>query len=366
MATSLTPFKTLLLHAEAGVIRGVACLLRKLPLQKRVAFLSRQSSKPSLDYKLLIEELRTTLNEEQIVTYLIEPETKGMGSFILGTCKQLYYACTSKVVIVDDYIPAVSVPSKDDRITTIQMWHALGAIKKFGYQCVGTRAGRSEAEANIGRMHRNYDWIIAGGRTVIPAFAEAFKYPQEVILPLGLPRIDYLLDPSPDSLRKKRDAAIRTKHPFLNNNKRNVLYAPTLRKGPNYEGWLSRSVEDIAQHYGDDANIVIAGHPLDNGLDETLLDKYPALHLIEGVATINLLESADVVVSDYSAIIFEAALLRKPIELYTPDLDQYQQSPGLNIKPHNRTYDLSAFQAQHTEFSGVTKAIAAFVREKLG
>lgn len=362
MATSL---KTLFLHAEAGVIKGTACFLRKLPLQQRVALLSRQSSKASLDYQLLIAELQATLGENHVITCLIEPETKGMGSFILGTCKQLYYACTSKVVVVDDYIPAVSIPSKDDRITVIQMWHALGAIKKFGYQCVGTAAGRGETETKIGRMHKNYDWIIAGGHNTIPAFAEAFNYPLTKILPLGLPRIDYLLDPSPHSRRREKDRTIRAKYPFLDNGKRNVLYAPTLRKGSDYKGWLSQAVEALAQHYGNNVNLIIAGHPLDNGLDEALLSKYPALHIIEGVATINLLESADMVVSDYSAIIFEAALLRKPIELYTPDLEQYEQSPGLNIKPRNGAYDLSDFQAQHAKFSEVTKTIAAFITEKL-
>lgn len=357
--------KTLFLHAEAGVIRAAACLLRIFPLHNRVAFLSRQSNKASLDYRLLIAELQTILNEDQIATCLIEPETKGMGSFILGTCKQLYYACTSRVVVIDDYVPAVSIPSKDGRVTVVQMWHALGAIKKFGYQCVGTSAGRSEAEARIGRMHKNYDWIIAGGESVVPAFTEAFNYPPATILPLGLPRIDYLLDPDPHSQRREKDRALRAQYPFLDNGKRNVLYAPTLRKGSGYEGWFSQSVEAIAKHCNNDVNLIIAGHPLDNGLDASLLVTYPVLHLIEGVATINLLESADVVISDYSAIIFEAALLHKHIELYMPDLEQYQQSPGLNIDPHEGAYDLSVFQAQHAEFNNATHTIATFIKDRL-
>lgn len=365
MTAASTLLKTALLRVEAGVIKGAAACLRTLPLKQRIAFLSRQSSKKSLDYRLLINKLHTTLEDDQIVTCLIEPETKGMGAFIVGTCKQLYYACTSQVVVVDDYIPAVSIPHKDNRITVVQMWHALGAIKKFGYQCIGTSAGRNDAEARIGRMHQNYDWIISGGTTSVSAFAEAFGYPKEQILPLGLPRIDYLLDTDPDTRRKKRDQEIRAEYPFLDNGKPNVLYAPTLRKGNGYEGWFTQAVEQVAQHYGDGVNLIIAGHPLDNGLDEAILEHYPSIRVINGVATINLLESADVVVSDYSAIIFEAILLHKNIELYVPDLEQYRQSPGLNLEPQDGRYDLDEFQEQHPCFSDVTGTIAQFLIDKL-
>ena len=41
----------------------------------------------------------------------------------------------------------------------------------------------------------------------------------------------------------------------------------------------------------------------------------------------------DVVVTDYSSIVFEAYLLGIPTVFYVPDLDEYRRSPGLNTDP---------------------------------
>ena len=46
----------------------------------------------------------------------------------------------------------------------IQMWHAIGKIKKSGYQTLDKDSGRSRAVAELLCMHRNYDYIIAGER----------------------------------------------------------------------------------------------------------------------------------------------------------------------------------------------------------
>ncbi|MDR1184773.1 MAG: CDP-glycerol glycerophosphotransferase family protein, partial [Coriobacteriales bacterium] len=46
---------------------------------------------------------------------------------------------------------------------------------------------------------------------------------------------------------------------------------------------------------------------------------------------IDLLEIADYVITDYSAIAFEAALLRRKVLFYVPDIADYRLSPGLNI-----------------------------------
>lgn len=350
----------------AFCMRELAALLRLLPLKRRVALLSRQSDEPSLDYRLLIEELRRTLNEDEVVVCLTEPETKSKLGFAWGTLKQLYYACTSTVIVVDGYVPAVSIPKKDDRVTVIQMWHALGAIKKFGYQCLDTPAGRTSESARVARMHRNYDLIIAGGPGAVPAYAEAFNYPEDRILPVGLPRIDYLLDDSPASPRREAmDRAART-HPFLASGRRIVLYAPTLRKGAEYEAsWLNGYVWDIAQHFHDpEALLVVAAHPLSGTFDAVLERDFPFVKHVPGVPTIDLLGFADEIITDYSAIAFEAGLLGKPVRFYTPDIERYRASPGLNIEPDELTPDF--FQRYFDGVGpGATTRIAGLVLDAL-
>lgn len=347
----------------------LASLFSLFPLQHRIVFLSRQSSKLSLDYKLLIEELERSLSSKQIVVKVTNPETKtSFFTFAKNTLNQLYYARTSKVVIVDGYIPAVSIPKKDKRITVIQLWHSLGAIKKFGYQSLDTPAGRTRKDAEAAHMHENYDFIIAGGPGAISTYSEAFSYPEDKVLPLGLPRIDYLLDPNPQSKRRNKVAFLKRHNSFLLNGNKNILYAPTLRKGAGYENWLTEALYALSEKYDktyhSTYNLIIAGHPLDLGFDKNLLKQYPQLHFIPGASTIDLLEIADEVVSDYSAIIFEAGLLNKQLSYYVPDFEQYSQSPGLNIDPRRITSSFVQNYLGHPHY-GVTAKLAHFVLEKL-
>lgn len=353
----------------AFALQLLASFFSLLPLKNRIAFLSRQSSKLSLDYKLLIKELERSITPDQIVIKVSNPETKaGLLTFAKNTITQLYYARTSRVVIIDGYIPAVSIPKKDPRITVIQLWHSLGAIKKFGYQSLDTPAGRSRKDAEAAHMHENYDYVIAGGPGAVDSYSEAFNCSKEQIIPLGLPRIDYLLDPNPHSERKKKVASIKRHNGFLLNGNKNIVYAPTLRKGPGYENWLTEALYILSgkydKLYGQIYNLIIAGHPLDLGFDKSLLDHYPQLHFIPGTSTIDLLEIADEVVSDYSAVIFEAGLLGKKLSYYLPDLELYSNSPGLNLDPEKITPSFVQDYLGYPQY-GATKKLANFVLEKL-
>lgn len=354
----------------ARLLQAIAYLFKFFPFRRRIVFMSRQNSKLSLDFRLLIDELEIERPQIEIITCLTNPETskKNLPQFIVGTIKQLYYVQTSSIIIIDGYIPAVSIPKKRAKTTVVQMWHALGAIKKFGLQCLDTPAGRTSSAAKNAHMHENYDYIIAGGPGAITAYSNAFGYPENIIKPFGLPRIDYLLDPASDSPRHKKAASLARCNPFLNNGKINILYAPTLRKGPGYENWLTESLYHLTEHYGveynDSFNLIIAGHPLDLGFDKELLRQYPQVHFIPGTPTIDLLEFADIVVSDYSAIIFEAGLLDKQIDYYLPDYEHYTYSPGLNIDPNNLTVDYIKKYLGNPTY-GVTKTISEFILNKL-
>lgn len=313
-------------------LRIVAFFFRLLPCKRRVAFISRQSSVLSLDFRYLLIELHHHIADDAMEICLCEPETKDKKAFVLGTLRQLYLACTSKVVVIDGYTPAVCIPPRRKGTTCIQLWHSLGAVKKFGYQSLDTPAGRTTRQARTARMHKNYDLIIAAGPGAVPAYSEAFAYPKEAFRALGLPRMDYLLDPKPTSPRRRRVAQIAQDNPALSNGKLNIVYAPTLRKGEGYENWIDEYLGSLAACCPEErANLFFAGHPLDKKAGANLARDYPSLHILEDVSTIDLLEFADCVITDYSAICFEAGLLRKPTCFYTPDIDAYAYSPGLNI-----------------------------------
>lgn len=307
-----------------------ACTAKK----DKITFLSRQGKSESLDFLLLEHELRKRLPDVEIDVLTSDPETVDKIQFVQSTIDMAKAVAESRVCIVDGYLPAVSIPALDPETRVIQIWHALGAIKKFGYQCLDTPAGRSTDEAVKLRMHGNYDWIAAAGPGAVPAYAAAFGYPADRILPLGMPRLDYLLDPAPDSEFKQASARILQQNPCLQSGAKRVLYVPTLRKGSGTQGWMTEAVASLSQALASyDAQLIVAGHPLDTGWDRALIDQRENIVFIPEERTCDLLGVADAVISDYSAVALEAGLLGIPTYFYVPDIETYRISPGLNIDP---------------------------------
>lgn len=319
-------------NALTSVINAYAKILRKAPLRYDVALLSRQSAQPSSDYAILYRRLCETLGEDRVVMETCDSELGDKRSFVHNMYTQLVVACRSRVVVLDGYNPAVCIPDASSRTRVVQLWHATGALKKFGFQSLDTPAGRSSAYAATAHMHQHYDWIIAAGPGAVASYAQAFGYEEDRIAALGMPRMDYLMDSSPDSLRLRRDRQLRAAFPFLSSGRTNVLYAPTLRKGAGYDNWIATYLYALLEACPQDAvNLVYAGHPLDCAFPHELSLRYPALRFCPGASTVDLLESADYVITDYSSIALEAGLIGKNVLFFVPDLETYEKSPGLNI-----------------------------------
>ena len=121
-------------------------------------------------------------------------------------------------------------------------------------------------------MHRGYDYVVAGMPGAVTAFAEAFDMPVERILPLGLPRIDYLRDHVFDGLRAKRFARAEravaeafASDPAAERCATTVLYAPTFRKNNADGRWMEHAVARLRTALeGSGARLLVAGHPLDH------------------------------------------------------------------------------------------------------
>lgn len=318
----------------ALIIRLAYSMCCLFPQQKKIVLLSRQSARP-FDFALLAPELKKRFPEYSIVWACV-PKIGKMGPLILF--KQVWHVATAKICLVDGYIPAVSIP-RSHRAFVVQVWHAPGAIKKFGYQSLGTRAGRSEHLAQAMRMHRGYDVVVAGMPGAVEAFSQAFDVPASRVLPLGLPRVDYLREDSFAVLRTRRAERARSSlmassySAFSDDGTAHttVLYAPTFRKGSKDPDWLRHAVGKLSHAlHGSGVSLIVAGHPLEHEDDPSNTSDVPVT-FVHGIPTIDLFDMADYVVTDYSTVAFEAGYAQKNVLFYAPDIDEYRLSPGLNI-----------------------------------
>lgn len=310
--------KQVIINIGIFILKIIYMPLKCLKVKKQIVYISRQFNHANLDFKLLIEELEEIAPQYKNIV-LAKRMEKGVINnikYMLHMLKQMYYIATSKVVILDSYCIVASVLRHKKQTKIIQMWHALGAIKKFGYQTIGKQAGADSKIAKTMCMHKNYDYVLAPSETTKKYYEEAFNVDENRIKLIGLPRIDYVL--------KGKDVdKIYEKHPILKE-KENVLYVPTFRKGKKIK--LNKLIQSFdTEKY----NLIIKLHPLDQ-------KKYKYIQK-DGVIfedefnSYELFDIADKIITDYSSLAIEASLLNKPIYFYTYDLEEYKEDPGLNF-----------------------------------
>lgn len=297
-------------------LKFVYFFLKILPIKKnKILFISRQSNNPSIDFLLLDRALKKLNFKTVMITKKIDNGFINYLKYYFNLYKQMYHLATSKLCIIDSYCIPVCILKHKKKLTVIQIWHAMAAIKQFGYQTLTKNDGRNEKIARIMKMHNNYDFILSGSSAMLEPFSKAFNASVNKFIINGLPRIDYLLK-NKKILKNK----IKNYYPELKN-KKNILYAPTFRKNSKIK--IDQLIKNIDYKK---FNLIIKVHPATkislNNKNIFTCPKYSALEL---------LSIADYVITDYSAISLEASSLDIPIFLYLYDYDQYVANNGLNI-----------------------------------
>ena len=324
--------KNIILTIEISILKIIAniiyFIIKIFPTKNKIVMITRQSNEITLDFKLLKKYFNEN-NSEIDVKVLSKKLEKGITNKIKYSfyiLKIMYHLATSRICIIDGYCIPVCILKHKKNLKVIQIWHASGAVKKFGYQILDKKEGSNSKIAKLMCMHKNYDYVIAPSNITKKYFSEAFNVPEEKIKKLGLPRLEYIINPEYD-----RSEEIYKDYPDLKN-KENILYIPTYRK--NNESII---IEDILNTNIDEKkyNLIIKLHPLDN---TSLPDKYV---IDKKYSSFDLIKIADYIITDYSALSIESSLLDKPIFIYANDIRTYEQDRGLNIDLENELYSFT-------------------------
>lgn len=299
-------------------LRFIYLLFYPLKAQNKVVMLSRESDTPPVDFRLLEKEIKRRSPDTEIV-YFCRKMTKDINkvAYCWMVLQSLYHIATASVAITDTYSIQLCVLPPKKGLTVIQVWHAVGAVKKFSYQCLDTPNGHSSKLAEQMCMHKNYDYILCTSEATKATYVEAFHTTPDKILVKGMPRVDYI---------QKWDKGLRDKflaqRPDLAG-KRLILYLPTFRdgidKGTEQLLHAAAGMEDIA--------LIVKPHPLSKF--HVPRGNRPPEHW----STYDLMKVCDGVVTDYSASSLEASLLHKPVYFYLFDYESYKYNQGLNIDP---------------------------------
>ena len=264
-----------------------------------------------------------------------------------NTLRVIYLLATSDVVLMDDYFGLLGQLGISPKTKIIQLWHAGSGFKAVGY----SRFGRY-GSPKLSNAHRKYTYVITGSKHLVPTYAEAFGIEESAVVPTGLPRIDTFLDKE-RSRKVVEDFFVA--HPNLKG-KKIILFAPTFRGKSIGDAHYDYDRIDFAKLHefcGDDAVVLFRMHhfisdpvPIPAEYSDRLLDfaSFPD--------TNDLLHVTDVLITDYSSVVYEYTLLDRPILFYAYDKDRYSVVRGFH-----RDYDSVAPGKICVTFDELLKAL---------
>jgi CDP-glycerol glycerophosphotransferase (TagB/SpsB family) len=331
----------------SGVLRVVRWLVITRPIRTdRVVLATARGSRLEGNLAHIHAAIRARRPDLDVVL-LLEPYGYGVGAkmrYLGRLLRGMYLLQTSALFIVDNaYLPVHVAPHRPGT-TVVQVWHAAGALKRFG---VDTIHPLDKPERTF--LHRYYDWVVNSAEAGRGAWAAALRTPIERVLPLGTPRTDALRDPA--ALAAAREGLL-ARHPELRG-RTVVTYAPTFRgRGRGKRPAVGLEPAALRAALPAEFAIVLKTHPnLDaSGMSLTGYDV-----VIDPASEMNeLLAATDILITDYSSSIFEWALLGRPLVLLDGDLDDYETDPGLYLD-----YRTEMIGTQVRDTAGVIYAIVA-------
>lgn len=259
------------------------------------------------NYKLKgnLFEIYTALVDKNVKVFFKE---KNIISF-------LYHVATSKVIITDDFAPIMYVLKIRKEIKFIQVWHASGAFKSVGFK-------RPTVNKNS-LSHKNYTDVIVSSTNIVDDYSEAFGIDKSKIHALGTIKTDLFYNKERLKNIKKY---IYKKYNLKN--KKIILYAPTFRgsgiKSAHFENMLN--LDRLIKKLGKDYVILFKNHPFVN--DTTTFKSENVINISKEDEIDYILPFIDLLITDYSSVIFDAIINKKPVIYYVPDLKEYKKSRG--------------------------------------
>jgi CDP-glycerol glycerophosphotransferase (TagB/SpsB family) len=307
----------------SAVLRVLGFCFDLLPIRRRVVLATARVTHLEGNLAFIHAAIRR-MRPDMPITLLLEPYSYGLRgklAYLLRLVRGMYLLRTSSLFVVDNAYLPVHVAGHRRGTTVVQVWHGVGALKRFG---ADTTTGLTEPERSF--LHHHYDFVVCAGEAARAPYAAALRTPLDHVLPLGSPRTDVFFDPA--ALEAAR-ARVLAAYPMLAG-KRVVLYAPTFRgrgrgkrSAPGFDAAVIRAALPPGHA------LALKSHP---NLDPALVANAGFDAVIDPSLELNdALAATDVLITDYSSSIYEWALLRRPLVLLLEDLDAYERDPGLYV-----------------------------------
>lgn len=295
--------------------------------RKQVLFLENMTQM-SGNFKYIRKEI-DKYNEDKKGIGKIKYRTISLNATLKEKLLFPYYIGRANYIVLAEHIPYISYLKKRNKTKVIQTWHAAGAFKKFGHSTSYMPGGPNPFKNIKMELHSNYDIATVSSPEIVKYYSEAFRLNEYNIKPIGLPRADFFFDEEEKKLVKEQ---LYNMYPLLKD-KKIIVYAPTFRgSGSNRKQFdMEFDYNKLAENISDDYVIVLKLHPSVNSCDIVIDEKFKnKVFNLSDYGNINdLLIITDILIADYSSVVFEYSLLERPIIFYAYDLEEYAMDRDL-------------------------------------
>ncbi|MCD8095490.1 MAG: CDP-glycerol glycerophosphotransferase family protein [Ruminococcus sp.] len=212
------------------------------------------------------------------------------------------YAQAGGLVICNYFVPAHACKKRSET-KVVQLWHSCGALKKFGYS-----TPNDIPKSYKGSVSRNIDLVTVSAPVCESVFKEAFALKDGIARAVGVSRTDVFFDKEFEkaSLRK-----LYSRCPQLEG-KKILLYLPTFQGDASHAYSVGLEQVKALKKSMKGWAVIIKQHP-----------RIKSRGRFDDFEASELMVCADMLITDYSSVVFEYALLDRPMLLWCPTLDEY-------------------------------------------
>ncbi len=333
VAPAVPPLRALLLALRTAAVRAGFRLGALRPLRPRVVLATGHASALSGNLAFIADELAAHHPEIRVIRLASRPSFGAAGRLraMVFAARAGYHLATARALVVDDYFFALYVIRPRPGTFRLQVWHAAGAFKKFGYSVIDKGFGADEDYVRRVAIHSNYSLALVSSMAVAPHYAEAFGQPVSIFSArYGIPRTDLFFD------QARRAAALdRIRRTYaLPDGRTVILYAPTFRGETTTRARYDDLLDLRLMHevLGEDHVVLLRLHPFVRRAVHIPPELAAFAIDASGDPDINeLMLVSDLLVTDYSSAIYEFALLGRPILFLAPDDDTYERERGFYL-----------------------------------
>lgn len=282
--------------------------------------------------KYIVEELRKKDKQLDIV-WLVSGDynfPEGVRTVPFNSSEAIREIATARVLI-DNQMKFEGFLKRADQFF-IDTWHGAIPLKQIGYDNKFNRGSIKYYK----RAHMNFsniDLITSNSKFCTDMFRRSFRY-HGLILEKGCPRNDLFVH---EQSKYKNKVCKDLNLPVA---KKFILYAPTFRTGKSMEAY-QMDYKRVLEQLGEEWIMLIRLHP-------QLQNKAKKLKYTERIINATfypdmqeLMAASDILVTDYSNIMFEFALTKRPCYIFATDIEEYRKERDYYFEINNLPFPIA-------------------------